>query len=484
MSTLVLYDTTGAWGWLGEMYGIMTANLASHFGPWTAQPIAAYQAGQMSQYTATIYIGSTYDEPIPSAFLNDVNTVNKPVIWIYYNIWQLTAATPNFLNTYGWNWSGIDTSSVGRVDYKGQQLKRYSASQSGIMGTASLTNGGPTVLGQAVRDDGTAFPWAVRSRNLTYICENPLSYIAEGDRYLAFCDLLFDALAPSTATQHRALVRLEDINPVSDPNPLRQAADYLASRGVPFGFIVSPLYKDPLGTYNNGVPQTLRLRNAPDVISALKYLVQKGGTLVEHGYTHQYSNVLNPYDAVSGDDFEFYRVTQNADNTLNFQGPVPEDSTAWALNRIRSSRAEFVAAGLPAPTLFTFPHYFASAADYKAASQVFTTRYERSLYFKGLLSGGAIDPTRVVGQFSPYVIRDVYGMKVLPDNLGTIEPVPFYQFPVRLPADVIADARRSLVVRDGFASFFYNMDNGLSYLQTTVEGLQGMGYTFVSQASL
>ena len=32
MTALVLYDTTGQWGWLGEIYGIMTANLVSHFG--------------------------------------------------------------------------------------------------------------------------------------------------------------------------------------------------------------------------------------------------------------------------------------------------------------------------------------------------------------------------------------------------------------------------------------------------------------------
>jgi hypothetical protein len=62
-STLVLYDTTGQWGWLGELYAIMSANLASHFGSWTAMPVASYQAGQLKQYTAAIYIGSTYDDP-------------------------------------------------------------------------------------------------------------------------------------------------------------------------------------------------------------------------------------------------------------------------------------------------------------------------------------------------------------------------------------------------------------------------------------
>src|SRR5437870_1700614 len=100
MSTLVLYDTTQQWGWLGELYGIMVANLVSHFDAWTANPVVSYTAGQINQYTAMIYIGSTYDEPIPTAFLDDVLATTKPVIWVYDNIWQLTARAPNFASTY------------------------------------------------------------------------------------------------------------------------------------------------------------------------------------------------------------------------------------------------------------------------------------------------------------------------------------------------------------------------------------------------
>ena len=116
-STLVLYDTTGQWGWLGELYAIMSANLASHFGSWTALPVASYQTGQLKQYSAAIYIGSTYGEPIPNAFLDDVYGTTTPVIWAYDNIWQLTARYPNFSSVYGWNWSGFDFSSVAEVDY-------------------------------------------------------------------------------------------------------------------------------------------------------------------------------------------------------------------------------------------------------------------------------------------------------------------------------------------------------------------------------
>jgi hypothetical protein len=75
-------------------------------------------------------------------------------------------------------------------------------------------------------------------------------------------------------------------------------------------------------------------------------------------------------------------------------------------------------------------------------------------------------------------------MKVLADTLGGIEPQAYFTYPARLPADIIADAQRNLVVRDGVASFFYHSYDDISYLQATVSGLKSLGYTFVSPLSL
>ena len=61
-------------------------------------------------------------------------------------------------------------------------------------------------------------------------------------------------------------------------------------------------------------------------VSALKYMQSKGGTIIEHGYTHQYSNVANPYDGVTGDDAEFFRAQCATTQTppYNFDAAVPE----------------------------------------------------------------------------------------------------------------------------------------------------------------
>jgi uncharacterized protein YdaL len=482
---LILYDTTGPYGWLGQTYATMVANLASHFGTWTAKPVSSYAAGDVNNYTATIYVGSTYDEPLPAAFLSDVTTTTRPVVWAYDNIWQLTNSNPTFQTDYGWMWSQFDLSAVNEIRYKGRSLTRDGTNnQAGIMGYSAVDPAKAQVLAQAVRSDGTTFPWAIRSRNLTYIGEVPFTYFRESDRMMVFEDLLFDALAPGTAERHRAIVRLEDINPDSDPTELRRVADYLASRNIKFGFGVSPRYLDPLGVDHNGTSTTIPLSARPAVVSALRYLQSKGGTMIEHGWTHQYSNVRNPYNAVTGDDFEFYRTIENADHTLTFQGPLPEDSAAWADSRLNGSASDFTAAGLPVPTIFEFPHYFGSAVDYARVGLRFATRWERALYPFGVLTGSTLDYGRATGQLFPYTVKDVYGTKVLPENLGNVEIEPFFQFPTRFPDEIIADAKRNLVVRDGVASFYFHPFLDVSLLRQTVQGIQAAGYTFVDPNTL
>ncbi|MBM2614840.1 polysaccharide deacetylase family protein [Actinoplanes sp. LDG1-06] len=479
--TLVLYDTTGDYGWMGEVYATQTANLSSHFGSWTAAPVGAYKTGDLNAYTAVIYVGSTYDEPIPAAFLTDVAATTKPVTWMFDNIWQLTA-TGRFAAEHGFTSGGFDFADVAEVDYKGQKLTRDTTNKSGIMNLSITDASKVKTLATAVRPDGSSFPWAVSSGNFTYVGEIPFSYVTHDDRYLAFADLLFDSLGDTgvTADRHRGLVRIEDVGPDSDPDELKAVADYLSSEKVPFTVAVYPRYRDPKGVNNGGKAQDYTLLSKPKVVAALKYMQSKGGTLLMHGYTHQYGNVANPYDGVSANDFEFYTAHVDANDSVIYDGPVAGDSAAWATGRMLASGLVFAAAGLGTPTIFEFPHYAASAADYQAVNTLFGKRYDRGLYFPGVLSGGKLDYSRQFGQFFPYVVRDVYGSVVVPENIGNIEPEAFNNHPARVSSDLIASAERNLAIRDGVASFFYHPYLGTDYLKQVVTGVKAEGYTFVS----
>jgi uncharacterized protein YdaL len=471
--TLVLYDRSGQWGWLGELYGTMAANLAGHFGFTDARPAVRYRRGDADRYTAVVYVGSSAGERLPAAFLNDVRTTERPVIWLGENIDQLE----------GWRIAERDRSTVPTIRYKGRELSRWTRKTNGIVRATVADRSPARVVATAVRADGSSFPWAVRSRNLTYVGELPFTYTSETDRVLAFADLLFDALAPETRERHRALVRLEDINPRTDPKQLRAAADYLHSKGIPFGFGVSPAYRDPQG--REDAPHELLLSRAPELVAALRYLERKGGVLVGHGYTHQTDMGSNPYNGVTGDDVEFYRVTESEDGEVHNVGPLPgDDSVDWSERRIVSANREFAAAGFSPPQIFEFPHYTASVRGYRAAARRFAVRWERVLYYGGVLSDGPVRHDRVIGQFFPYVVRDAYGTKVLPENLGAITPSAWHSYKSRQPADLVRAAHANLVVRDGFAAFYVHPFLDLRYLKRTVEGIESAGYRFVSPASL
>lgn len=497
-SALVLYDNAGPYGFLGELYAIATANLAGHFGTVVAKPVQDYTSGEAEEHTATIYIGSTYygggiPDAIPDAFYSDVSTTTKPVVWMGMNIWNLAnkIGASTFSAKYGWDATNSFFAGAGtaRVDYKGKPLTRTipAAGDSGVI-RPYITN--PSLVTElATGHDpattpATPYPWAVRSSNLTYLGEIPYAYVNETDRIIAWHDLLFDALAPGTATRHRAILRLEDISPNSDPDDLQEIAEYLAEEDIPYAFQLVPRYEDPNGTYNSGVPETVELEDRPELLTVLNYMLDNGGRIIQHGYTHQNGSAANPYNGVTGDDFEFYRAHVDSNDSVILDGPVVGDSTAWATNRINTGRQVFGQNGLPTPTIWTTPHYAASIADYTAVKNVFSAALERRIYPSGTLAGGTLNHDRLIGQFFPYPVRDVTGGKVLPENLGNYEPEAYNNHPARFPADIIRAADYNLAVRDGFASFFYHPYYPVEPLQETVQGIKNLGYTFVDPATV
>jgi uncharacterized protein YdaL len=332
-----------------------------------------------------------------------------------------------------------------------------------------------------------------------YIGEVPLSYISLTDRYVAFADLLFNELNPTATASHEALVRIEDVGPASNAANLTSFASYLKSQGVPFSIALIPDYLDPNGTYNNGVPVSETLAQVPTMVSALKTADSDGATLVQHGYTHQYSNIPNPFTGVSGDDFEFYRAQCSttssppynyvapcvATDSVIEEGPLPSDSQSWAAGRVTTGQALITAAGLPKPTIWTTPQYAASAADYAGIGQTYKTRYEQELFFGGELTGGTLNYSHVFGQFFPYEVHDLYGATIVPENLGDYESTALYGNPARSAQDIINEAQQNLAVTQGVASFFIHSDDDpLSVLEQVVTGIKALGYTFVSPATL
>ena len=469
---LILYDSSGSYGWIGELHAKELANLLGHFPlAYQISPVEDYHAGDLGAFRAAFYLGTVFNNSIPADFAADVLAARKPVCWFKYNLWKLGSGMP-FESKFGFRFEFIDMSSFSTIGYKGETFSKHPADPD--MGRVTILNPLLTDVPALAWQDlsSNSIPYIVRGSNLWYVADSPFSYTSEEDRYLVFADLLHDILQISHPEIHLALIRLEDIDPTYPTDLLQRAAGYLSAESVPFGVAVVPVYSDPLGRYNGGIPEQVPMSDAPQFVATLKSMISQGGQIVMHGYTHQYDAVPNPATGATGDDYEFFRVTTNGAGSVVEYRPLPEDSMSWVVARLRAGLQEFEQAGLT-PVAWETPHYAASALDYQVFAANFSLTMQRVIYF---------DRTEnyIAGQFFPYFIqRDTYGQRILPENLGNIDPTSLPTSPPRLPADLIRAARKNRVLRDAYASAFFHPYLDLSYLQELVSGIKALGYTFV-----
>jgi uncharacterized protein YdaL len=513
---LALYDAPSGTPWdkLGFAYAIMLRNLLGHFDAQVEMlPVQQYTPGKVEGYTATFYLGSAYDHPIPAAFLADATATTKTVVWFKYNLWQL-AWDPayGFTGAKGIQFNGLrgldaapsasnpEPGFFSTVKYKELDFVKYYSFDS----VRGVVNSDPDIGHVAVADPvkaqvvvpvtnpktGETAPYVVRSGNFWYVADLPFSFIGPRDRYLVFSDLLHDMLAVQHAASHKALVRLEDVGAMVSVTAMKQLTDYLKGRNVPFSVAVIPRYVDGLGTYNGGRRQEVNLSQATNLRSSLNYAKARGGEMVMHGFTHQYGTMKNPHTSVSGDDYEFWNIVDNK--------PFPEDSPSWVLGRLNQGLTDMKAWGFN-PVAWEAPHYHTSAITARTAPQLFTTTYQRVVYYTAdkpdFFAATAKDFS--VGQFYPYVVRkDHYGQYVLPENLGnieydisTVDPTSNYNYTAD---DLLLNAKYAKAIRDGFASFFFhpfwlepNLGTpGLADFKKTVEGISALGYTWVAPSTL
>jgi len=236
-----------------------------------------------------------------------------------------------------------------------------------------------------------------------------------------------------------------------------------------------PRYRDWSGIYNNGIAETVKVTANSTFTKEMKLWVQTGGQVLQHGTTHQIDGLMNPYTGVSGDDYEFYRVTADAEGRLTLVGPLTGDSTTWARNRVINGQNILKNAGFN-PVGWLTPHYLASSTDYKVFASLYPFACDRAIFF--FPDGQGV--TQATELNSPYIYRDTYGLKRIPESIGYIDPVGWYELqPPTLSGDLIKRAKALKVVRDGWAGFYFHWYLDPTELGKTITGLKGLGYQFV-----
>lgn len=471
---LIVYDSNpnNEYSYLSELYAVNAKNLVSHFRDSDAIHISNYTS--MCGYGHVMYIGyGFFRHPKLNRFVDDVlsNMDNIPIMWLGTNIWNMVNTTTE--NLFGFRYIQR-RADVRQIFYKGQWVPRNFRGDS-VSEMEIFNHHKVDMLSYAYLENKN-IPWALRSNGkFMYISEIPFSYIDFDDRYLVFVDLLFEFFNVNI-NRNRALVRLEDIGPHYNVDAFLNTVNFLKNNSVPFTFGVFPIYVSRT--------RTLRLKDRPEMANAIKYATENGGTIIFHGTTHQYKNISNPYQGESGDDFEFYLTHVDPDTQgVVYDSPIPEDSVEWVEDILRRGFEEFDLAGVPRPIVFEFPHYIGSDLDYRVIAKHFKYRFDRGTHYLGSLHNTTIDYNgfKTIQHFNPFIIKDIYGSIVFPENLGNYIRTAINNNKNRYSEDIVHSARLNKnVIRDSIASFFYHPFLGTQYIEEIVRGIKGLGYTFVS----
>ncbi|HVN30515.1 MAG TPA: DUF2334 domain-containing protein [Thermoanaerobaculaceae bacterium] len=412
----------------------------------TLQPADTYRTGQMRPFDITFFIGYTKAYIPPQMFLYDAYNDAAPLVWLNTGLVEFGRAF-DLSTRFGFEVQGFDTTSVFDSVTAGETLFTKTEPNANLLRVTDARR--CVVLATATSSrKGLTIPYVVRSGEFWCVADSPFSYATEADRYLYFADLLHDILGEDHPRSHSALIRIEDTNPFTEPDSLRAIADLLAERKVPFLVGVIPFYVNPAtGT-------RVAMSEKPDYVDALHYMAEHGGAIVLHGTTHQYKGE-------TASDYEFW--DESRDRVL------PMDSPDYVARKLRDGVVECLKNGVY-PLLWETPHYSASETDYAEIARHYSTAVEQRLVLNNL----------DYSQFFPYLIEhDMYGQRIYPENLGYIpldaDPTKEQEAVDRL----LSYAKVNLAVRDGLVSAFFHPFVRLEHLARLVDGIRGLGYTFL-----
>ncbi len=428
-------------------YGRQMAQLLGHFKTTVnIIGVASYKPHDIDKYEYIFYIGFSGNYQVSSEFDQDIFSTTKQVIWLNSGFEQL-CKRHNVQNKFGFSVSYYEKNTPFTSVKAGNVIYTKGSPELNLI---QITNKSAvevwaTALSVKPKKE---MPYMVKSKNLIYVADLPFVAANETDRYLLFADKLHDILGEKHQEIHKAIIRIEDVTPLHDPNKLREIADIFAERGEPFLVGVVPIYVNP------GEDRRVTLTDRPELVDALKYMVRNGGSIVMHGVTHQYKGI-------STDDCEFWDG--------NNAKPIPGENVEDIGKKLELGIDEFFKNGLY-PVAWETPHYEASVKSYETFAKYFGTVVEQRMVIDNF----------DYGQYFPYIIeKDIYGQKIYPENLGY---VPLSTNPDTSRAYVnriIKNAAMIHLVRDGIVSCFFHPFLDLNLLKELIDGIKKQGFSLI-----
>ena len=444
---LIVYEGKDTSGNPAKGDGLQLFQLLGHF-DLQKSIVAAddYKAGESSKYDYLFFMGFTNDCKPPDKFMDDAYDFKGTLVWLGNGIIAFNARHP-LDGKYGFVPERLDSTTGFATVIATDKNFKFTKGDHYLTIVSIVDRGKVQVMANAVAPSHIVSPYAIHSNNLYLFGDSPFSYMGPTDRYLFFAEKLHDILGQEHSEFHAALIRIEDVHPLEDPNSIRKISDLLYSEGVPFLIAVVPFYVDPSDN------ERVSLSDEPDMVDALRYAEAHGATIVMHGDTHQ-------YHGVTASDFEFWDEAGNR--------PIRDDNASYVQQKLETGIEELMRNGVY-PLAWETPHYGASEVDYAAISKVFSTAVEQRILMNDL----------DYSQFFPYVInKDMYGEKIIPENLGYV-PLGTPKEEEQAVQDIFTAATENLYVRDGYATAFIHPFMPINLVKEIVDGIRDLGYTYI-----
>jgi uncharacterized protein YdaL len=444
---LILFEGSDVPSNLGRGDARELAMLLGHFNvSYQLKGMDTYAAGDINAFDMTFFIGYSKRYDPPERFIRDIYTTRRQVVWMNTGMERFSRQF-DLEQRFGIKFITFDTTSNFDIVRAGKRTFTKGEPNLNIMATVP---GHDAEVVSTAYSEGTRreAPYMIRCDNLLYIADSPFASATETDRYIYFADMLHDLLGEQHEEIHRALLRIEDVDVFESPARLRDIADLLASKHIPFLVGIIPFFVDP-GNLR------VSLSDKPEFVDAIHYMVARGATIVMHGVTHQ-------YEGVTAIDYEFW------DGSMDRK--IRNDSRENVERKMKAGLEECWKNAIY-PLVWETPHYTASQLDYTVFPEFFSTCMEQRL---------VIDNSEY-SMYFPFIIEhDLFGQRIIPENLGYIPLNDTQEVEEKAVQDLLKGAEAQLAVRDGFASAFIHPFIDLKYIEEYVDGVLDLGYTFMN----
>ncbi|GGE78893.1 DUF2334 domain-containing protein [Priestia taiwanensis] len=403
------------------------------------------------QYTHVIYFGEKQKQ-VASVARDFIDTFSGPVLWIGHNVEQVTHSFP-FVQIEGEgvvNTLSMSEAGVYEVEGDGMLILDAKPSQE----TKTLING---------KGKQEEYPLLIQQENRMYAA-TPSLFDPVG-KLLGEAMFSFFGQEP-LKEKTKMYLRLEDIHPASDPELLKEIAVFLKEHNIPYMVVVIPVYTNP------ETQKTLHFSDAKEVRDVLQYMQKNGGSIVLHGYNHQYRQ------QETGEGFEFWDVDndspiyQDKDDVHRKRDDfaTEEEYKAYLVEakkfeekytkeKVVNGVTELVSHDLY-PLAFEAPHYTMSQAGYEIVSRYFST-YVGQLQMSDKTWGTMY---KTAYKTSPTFL---HGMKFIPETVGFVEGGNVEDID-----KMYEQAKVVTKLSNGMIGGFYHPYLGVDTLQKLVEKLE------------